>query len=138
MKRMFLDSSVLFTAVNSPTGGSAKLFTVTKVRLMTSPVVLAEVERNVKNKLESYHADRFFLLVKQLLIVDQQPDDRIINQARDVIVEKDAVILAEAKVASCDVLVTLDRKHFLTEEARRFLKPKKILTPKDVIALFAL
>lgn len=30
----------------------------------------------------------------------------------------------------CDYLITLDKKHFFTPKAIRFLKPKKILTPK--------
>ena len=48
------------------------------------------------------------------------------SKARRIIVEKDAIILAEAKKASCDALVTLDRKHFMTEKVKKFLKPKEI------------
>lgn len=137
MKKVFLDSSVLFTAVNSPSGGSSKLFTLKTIRLLTSPVVLAEVERNVSKKLVSYHLERFFLLVRQLTIVDQHPSDRLIAKAKKCIAQKDAIILAEAKTAPCDMLVTLDRKHFLTEQAKAFIHPKKILLPKDVITLYS-
>jgi len=133
MKRAFLDSSALFTAVNSPTGGSAKLFTLKKIKLVTSRVVLAEVERNVQKKLAEFHFKRFFLLVGKLKILDQALDDKLIQKARRVIVEKDAVILAEAKVAQCDFLITLDKKHFLKPKPQRFIKPKKILTPKLLI-----
>lgn len=133
MKRVFLDSSVLFTAVNSPAGGSAKLFTLSNISLLTSPVVLAEVERNVRKKLQAYHLERFFVLVKHLTILTQLPDKRQITRAQRVIVEKDAVILAEAKMSPCTILVTLDRKHFFTEEVRTFVKPMRILTPKDLI-----
>lgn len=130
MKRAFLDSSVLFTAVNSPTGGSAKLFTLKKIKLMTSKLVLTEAERNVREKLESYHLKRFFLLVQKLEIFEQESEPRLIQKAQKVIVKKDAVILAEAKMAKADFLLTLDRKHFLTSKVIKFLKPKKIFTPK--------
>ena len=126
MKRLFLDSSVFFTAVNSPTGGSAKLFTLHGVELVTSKVVLKEVERNVRKKLQTYHLERFFLLAEKLSIIDQKPDHTAMSKARRIIVEKDAIILAEAKKASCDALVTLDRKHFMTEKVKKFLKPKEI------------
>src|SRR3990167_3121948 len=100
MKTAFLDSSVLFSAVNSPTGGSSKLFTLTKIRLTTSPLVLAEVERNVREKLQNHHLNRFFMLVEKLKILDQKPNEKRILEARKVIAEKDAVILAEAKEAA--------------------------------------
>lgn len=133
MKSVFVDSSVLFSAVNSPTGGSAKLFTISKIKLVTSRVVLAETERNVRQKLESYHLERFFMLVSKLQIIDQLPKDSLVRKAKKVIAEKDAVILAEARGIKADILVTLDQKHFLTQEVVRFLKDKKVLTPKGLI-----
>ncbi|KKP47458.1 MAG: hypothetical protein UR39_C0004G0072 [Candidatus Woesebacteria bacterium GW2011_GWA1_33_30] len=128
--KLFLDSSVLFTAVNSPIGGSAKLFTFTDIKLIVSNIVLQEVEKNVRTKLHDYHLDRFFMLVDKLSIIDQIPNDEQILKARKVIVEKDAVILAEAKDSDCDYLITLDKKDFLQEKVFDFIKPKKILTPK--------
>ena len=133
MKKAFLDSSVLFTAVNSPTGGSAKLFTLQKILLTTSPYVLTEVERNIRKKLFKHHLERFFMLVAKLEIIEQKPDLKLIEKAKKAIVEKDAVILAEAKQAKADFLVTLDRNHFLTEKAKNFIKPVKIVTPKMLI-----
>jgi len=133
MKRVFLDSSVLFTAVNSPSGGSAKLFTLKTIKLTTSKLVLTEVERNIHKKLEDYHLKRFFLLVSKIEISDQTPSDKLIEKARKAIVEKDAAILAEAKKTQADFLATLDKKHFLTSRAIAFLKPKKIMTPKMIL-----
>lgn len=127
---VFVDSSVLFSAVNSPTGGSAKLFTLKKITLATSKLVLTETERNVRRKLQSYHLERFFMLVGKMKIVDQIPNNKVIKQAQRVIVQKDATILAEAKQAKTQFLVTLDRKHFLTESVAKFLKPQKVVTPK--------
>lgn len=135
MKSAFLDSSVLFTAVNSPTGGSSKLFTIKKIKLVTSRIVLAEVERNVRNKLEGYHLNRFFMLVNNLSILDQIPEGKLVTEAKKAITDKDAVILAEAKQAQSDFLVTLDKKHFLTKKAGKFLRSQKIVTPKKLFEI---
>ncbi len=133
-KSAFLDSSVFFSAVNSPTGGSAKLFTLKKIKLVTSRVVLTETERNVRKKLERYHLERFFMLVSKVDIIDQTPRALQIKKAERFIVKKDAVILAEAKQADIQILVTLDQKHFLIPRVRDFLKTKKVLTPKMLIS----
>lgn len=135
MKTAFVDSSVLFTAVNSPIGGSAKLFTIKRVRLVTSLIVIAEVERNVRTKLQSYHLDRFFLLVEKLTVLNQLPNEKLITRAKNAIVEKDAAILAESKQSKTDFLLTLDQKHFFTSLARNFVKPQRIVTPKMLIEL---
>lgn len=133
MKTVFLDSSVLFSAVNSPTGGSSKLFTLNKIQLTTSPLVLVEVERNVREKLQSHHLERFFMLVSKIKILEQTPNNKQIRQAEKVIVKKDAVILAEAKQANTDYLVSLDKKHFMSPSVEKFLGETKILTPKMLI-----
>ena len=135
MDIVFIDSSVLFSAVNSPTGGSSKLFTLKGVKLITSKVVLAETERNVKNKLHDYNLERFFMLVGKITIIQQLPNSQLIEKAKKVIVEKDSIILAESYKSKADFLVTLDRKHFLTEPVAKFLKPQKALTPKMFIEL---
>ncbi len=132
---VFVDSSVLFAAVCSVSGGSAKLFTLGRFQLIVSKVVLAEVERNIRTKLSSLHLDRFFMLAAKTKILDQEPDNEAILVAKKVIVEKDAVILAESKKTKADYLVTLDRKHFMTAAVSNFLAPQKVVTPKDLIML---
>src|SRR3989338_5750143 len=110
VKSVFVDSSVLFTATNSPTGGSAKLFTLKKIKLIVSSLVLTETERNIRKKLQAFHLERFFALVGKTQILDQKPDINLARTAKKVIVAKDSVILAEAKQAGVDFLVTLDKK----------------------------
>ena len=130
VRLVFLDSSVLFSATNSPTGGSAKLFTVEKLILCTSTLVLTETERNIRKKLEFYHLERFFTLVNQLKIIKATPHQKQITQAEKIIVQKDAVILSSAKLAKVNLIFTLDQKHFFTELVQNFVKPTQILTPK--------
>lgn len=73
------------------------------------------------------------MLIAKIKIVSQMPKEALIKKAKKAIAEKDAVILAEAKQAKTDFLVTLDRKHFLAKSAKNFLKPKKIVTPKMIL-----
>lgn len=127
---LFLDSSVLFSAVYSPTGGSSKLFTLKNVKLFVSRVVLHEVEKNVRLKLEDYHLDRFFMLASNVTILQNEINNKLINKAKKYIVDKDSVILAEFKKSDCSYLLTLDRRDFLQEKVIDYVKPKKILTPK--------
>ncbi|MDO8570198.1 MAG: PIN domain-containing protein [Candidatus Daviesbacteria bacterium] len=130
LKLAFLDSSVLFSAVNSPTGGSAKLFTIKRLKLCTSTLVLTETERNIRKKLEFYHLERFFILVEKLTIISAVPTKKQISQAEKIIVQKDAAILFSAKSSKSDFIFTLDQKHFLTTEVAKFTHPTKVLTPK--------
>lgn len=130
LKIAFLDSSVLFSAVNSPTGGSAKLFTIKRLKLCTSTLVLTETERNIRKKLEFYHLERFFTLVETLTIISITPTKSQISQTEKIIVLKDATILSSAKLAKVNFIFTLDQKHFLTEKVTKFIHPAKVLTPK--------
>ena len=127
---LFLDSSILFTAVNSPTGGSSKLFALKDIRLLTSTYVLTETEMNVRKKLEEYHLERFFRLVEKLEIISSLPERKELTKAKKVIVEKDAIILSQVKLSRSKFLITFDKKHFLTESVEKYLKPKKALTTK--------
>lgn len=70
------------------------------------------------------------MLVSKMTINRQLPNKKLIEQAKKVIAEKDAVILAEAKRAKTRFLVTLDRKHFLTPAVGKFLQPQRAVTPK--------
>lgn len=70
------------------------------------------------------------MLVKHLHIVQKYPDDQEVQKARQVIVEKDATILSEAKLSNCKFLLTLDKKDFIQDKVREYIKPKQILTPK--------
>ena len=133
MKTVFLDSSVLFTAVNSPVGGSAKLFTLKNIELITSKIVLVEVERNIRRKLLDYHLERFFLLVDRIKILDIKFNKSNVKKAKKIIVKKDIIILSQVKISKPDFLLTLDKKHFLQEKVINYVKPTKILTPKDFL-----
>lgn len=138
LKIAFLDSSVLFTAVNSPSGGSAKLFTLKSLKLVASTLVLTEVEKNVREKLQSHHLERFFILVDKLQIDNRVPTYIQIKTAQKVTAKKDAPILASFLISKVEVLVTLNKKHFFIESVEGFLKPSIVVTPKMLIENFGL
>ncbi|EKE14164.1 MAG: hypothetical protein ACD_12C00648G0002 [uncultured bacterium] len=131
MKTVFLDSSVLFTAVNSPVGGSSKLFILKNIQLITSKIVLTEVERNIRKKLLDYHLERFFLLVDKIKIFGIEINKADLEKAEKIIVKKDVIILIQAKLSKADFLLTLDKKHFIQKKVTNYVKPMKIFTPKD-------
>ena len=127
---LFLDSSVLFTAVNSSFGGSAKLFTLPDVKLHVFRVVLHEVEKNVRKKLGEIYLERFFRLIDQSTVLNIQSSENEIVKAGKVIMAKDSAILAEFKRSICTHLITLDKRDFLQDTVFKFVAPKKIWTPK--------
>ena len=73
------------------------------------------------------------MLVGKIKILSQKPEERLIKKAREVIAEKDAVILVEAKQVKTGVLVTLDKKHFFQKKVEDFLKPQRLATPKMLV-----
>lgn len=134
--RLFLDSSVLFSAVWSETGGSAKLVSWAaegRVIVVVSKNVIAEVESNVGKKVAEIFWPRLELLLGFLEIDRVTTDKKEFEKAQKVIISKDAVILADAKRCQVDILVTLDKKDMLQPKVRIFMHPIKIMTPGEVI-----
>jgi predicted nucleic acid-binding protein len=58
-----------------------------------------------------------------------------VHEAAEVIDPDDAPILAAAKQASMDYLVTLDVRHFHTDRVKAFL-PVPIVTPAEFLIAF--
>lgn len=133
--KVFADSNVWFAAVCSPTGGSSFIFSLVskKIQLITTQTVLAEVERNVRQKLEFYHLERFFNLTVKAKPLKALPNKNSVVRAKKVIVAKDAIILAEAKRAKVEFLITLDKKHFLTDKVKKFMKGTVVYLPGEFI-----
>lgn len=109
---------------------------VEELDLVVSNVVLHEVEKNVRAKLNEIHLRRFFTLTRKVKIFDTILTDRELKGSQAVIVQKDAVILAQFKKSNCNFLITLDKRDFLQQQVFDFIVPKKIFTPKDFFAYF--
>lgn len=115
MKRVFIDASVLFSAILSSTGASREIIRLSiqnKVVLVANQLVLQEVEKNISLKnaevLAQFRAFKEFLAIELV-----EPGSEEIAAMLPYTVLKDAPHLASAIKAKVDCLVSLDRKHMI-------------------------
>lgn len=137
--RVFLDASILVAASASVNGASAfalHLSRTKKIKALISEDVLGETKKNVEQKLNEAGQQRLqvYLKLARLVLVNN-PKPETIRACEAAIHIKDAPILAAAVASKADVLLTLDRKHFLTKKVADFAKPMKIVTPGDWLRL---
>ncbi len=119
--RLFLDASVWIAAAGSRTGASALTLALCRhghVVVVSSRLVLLEAERNIRGKLGEDALLRFY--------------QEIAAQSQ-IIHARDAHVLAAALKANAEVLLTLDRKHFLSPTVLRAGLPFQIMTPGDFL-----
>lgn len=115
--KVFLDANVFFAAAWSPQGASAEILrqgTRGEVELITSEFVLEEVRRNIEQK----RPDALPLLVELLDALDLtlvNPSRSEVERAAQYTILKDAPVVAAAKRASVDYLVSLDRRHLVND-----------------------
>ena len=137
--KVFLDTSVLFAAVLSSTGGARKLFLLGEaelLELMVGPNVLREADEVVRRK-----APASLPLLAQLLEIGKvqtvsAPTSKQIESARRIVAYiPDARVLAEAVLVKVDWFVTHDKEHFLKSKATIHL-PFEIGTPGDLLQKF--
>jgi predicted nucleic acid-binding protein len=135
--RVFLDTSVLFAAVLSVTGGSRmilKLAEAGAVHLWVGEWVLHEADGVLARKAPESKALFALLLDRAGVEVGPAPDASARKRAGMVVdYEPDARVLAEALAAGVDYSVTLDRQHFLNSLDETDL-PFSVGTPGDFLA----
>jgi predicted nucleic acid-binding protein len=137
--RVFLDTSVLFAAVLSETGGSRlilKLGEAGAVQLLVGSRVLQEAEGVLARKAPQ-HRGRFALLLDRAgVTVGPAPGQDALDLAGAVVdYAPDAYVLAEAIAAMSDYLVSLDRQHLVGNPQTEAL-PFPVGTPGDFLAWF--
>lgn len=113
----FLDISVLFAAILSPTGGARAILTLAEqdaIRLWVGPVVLREADEVFRRKapdllpLLAALLDRAQVMVAPLASADDQA-----KAAATVDYAADAHVLVEALASGADFFITHDEAHFL-------------------------
>ncbi len=137
MTRVFLDANVYFAASASSTGASALILEFASkglIHVTASRLVLREAERNLRGKrpakdLQAFH--RLLKLVKLRII--PTPSEDACAKYEGIIHPKDVPVLAAAVSAKVDYLITLDRRHFLTQTVTTQVKGLAILTPGDFL-----
>jgi predicted nucleic acid-binding protein len=135
--RVFLDTSVLFAAVLSETGGARlilKLGESGAVRLWVGPRVLQEADGVLARKAPASKGLFALLLDRSRVAVGPPPDAAALALAQDVVdYLPDAYILAEALVTGVHYLASLDRHHLVGNPSANKL-PFPIGTPGDFLA----
>jgi len=112
--KVFLDSSVIISGLASKKGGSFEVLVLAELNIITPCIcedVVSEVYRNVQKKLPGSLA-YIYTLFKELPFELIDPTEEDMEQAKELINEKDASILAAAMTGKVDWLLSLD-KHFL-------------------------
>lgn len=135
MIKVFLDASVIIAALLSPGGGSAKIVEFGNagiVHAITSQTVLDEIADNLnkikrsERQLNSFISNNSILVRERITLSEIQP-------FLDTVEPKDAHVLAGAFSTKCACIATLDKKHLLQPQVRRYLKPIKIQTPGEIL-----
>jgi predicted nucleic acid-binding protein len=135
-RKVFLDTSVVFSAVLSPAGGARKLFLLGEagfLKLIIGPNVLRECDEVVRRKVPVSLPTLAQLLEIGRVEISPTPTIEMIEMARIWVgYEPDAYVLAEAIRAEPDWFVTHDKEHFLREsEDLKF--DFQIGTPGDLL-----
>lgn len=135
---VFLDSSAVFAAILSPTGGARQILRlgeVGQIHLLVSGAVLAEVERTLREKLPEHMANLALWLDAAHVAVVSAPRKAAVTRLRAWLAyAPDALVLAAAVSADADFFVTLDRKHFLGNAPLRAALPFPLGMPGDYLA----
>lgn len=135
-RKIFLDASTIFPAANSATGASRELIrkgSRGEIQIPVSQDVLMGVERNFSRKAPQIPPHYNSLLAHFDPEIVSDPSKQQIWAAEKHIAQKDTPIVAAAKRAKPDLLVTLDRKHLLgrPEFARYVGSP--VVTPAQAL-----
>lgn len=131
--RLFIDSSVLFSAANSERGHSRDLVILSaggELTLVLSHYVLEETRRNLASLKKPKDIDLEYLLSKAKVETINADRNEVLLAAK-ITVLKDAPVIAAAKKAKVNMLVSLDRKHILDHPELETYINARILTPKE-------
>jgi predicted nucleic acid-binding protein len=133
MKRVFLDSSVLFSAAYSSKGYARDLILLgarAQLTLVISLFVMKETRENLAD-----HAPKTLpaleLIFNLLPFEITKPTREDVQEATQIVALKDAPIPAAAKIAKVDVLVTLDQRHLLDRPELETFIAGQILRPRE-------
>ncbi len=137
--RIFLDTSVVFAAVLSPTGGACKLFLLAEAGILkpvVGPTVLKECDAVIRRKAPGSLPILAQLLAAAQMETSAAPTSGQIRMAQSYVrYAPDARVLAEAIHAKPDWFVTHDKEHFLKSREKLNLA-FEIGAPGDFIQRF--
>jgi len=136
MIRAFVDSSVLFSACLSTRGASHEIIRESErgnVDLVISRLVLQEAKRNLAQKApQAVPLFSQFLTAVSFELV--RPTKQEVLQAAAYTKLKDAPIVAAAKKAQVDFLVSLDRRHLVGIQILQKSSGLTIVLPETLLS----
>ena len=118
MIKVLVQSSVLFAATLSVTGGSREILKLGKEKVLkvyTSQDIIDEVREHIEGKYPEFTGALERILDSYNLRILRSFSDRALAQFKDGYVSDpdDIHVIAAAKKVKVDYLITLDKKHFL-------------------------
>jgi predicted nucleic acid-binding protein len=135
-RRIFLDTSVIFAAVLSESGGARALFRLGEAKvlqLIVGSTVLRECEQVVRRKAPDSLPTLAYLLELGMVEITTRSSNDFIEGAKAIVAYgPDAYVLAEAVAAEPDWFITHDKAHFLKAELGTNFTIR-IGTPGDLI-----
>lgn len=137
--KVFLDTSALFAAVYSETGGARLILKLGEARVVSlwiGPWVLKETEGVIERKSPKSKSYFALLLERSHVQVGEEPGESALHQASSVIEYlPDAQVVAEALAIGVDYFVSFDRKHLVGNPRAKEL-PFPIGTAGDFLAWY--
>ncbi len=137
--RVFVDTSVLFSALYSSNGFARDLVFLAvdkQLAMVVSSDVLDEVERNLLAKIPE-RIDLWNRLLHMIAFeIAADPSLEQVGLCEEYVARKDAPIVAAAILAEVDYLVTYDRKHLLEPEEVAARSGLLIVTPDKIVMQF--
>jgi len=137
--RIFLDTSILITALLSSRGGSFYILSQlkNKYRFLINEYVLKETLEVIEEKLpqkEELKSRLFSLLGFSKIGILSHPSKSLLKKISKIINKEDAPVLISA-IENAKFLLTLDKKDFLNPRVLEFAQKYNlsILTPKEFL-----
>ena len=135
--KLFIDACVFIAASGSPQGGSSSVLELCKrgrFRAVCTRLVLLEAERNIHRKLGAEALLRFYRGLAGLdPFLEVPPTEEEMAACEPIVGEKDAHVLAATLKSGAAFLLTLDRRHFMTEKVRNAHLDLDVMTPGDFL-----
>lgn len=136
--KVFLDTSALIAGIVSPSGAAREVLRLCEAGIVAPVVsrqVLTEADRNLSEKLPALVADFRVLMRHMAPVLVKDPSRAAVEKAARVINRKDAPILAAARDADVDYLITWNTRHFQDKRISGFGQ-FKVSTPGEFLRDF--
>lgn len=132
--KIFLDASVILSGLASSTGGSRKLFEAArqhKIKLLATPLIIQETVNHLQ-KLDIEPNQLKILLSHKIISLIANPSQEVTEKFSKASSDpNDAHILAGASLSGAIALISLDKKHLLTSQVKKIIKPMLVQSPKE-------